>query len=711
MIFLSEYEGNIRSLRYQLSYFDDYDYSILSNIRSLHRSGMLHSITYNDCFIMADTETSKAHKNVRNANNELIPVLNYVVAWTLSIRSAHHNIVTLWGHRPDEFVTCLLRIIDAMPGKETYIYFHNLSYDWEFIRKYMLQEFGTPKRQLNTKPHYPISIQWDRFILKDSLILSQRSLEKWANDMDVQHKKASGKWDYDKIRSQHEEFTPDELEYIEHDTLAGVECLDKHCMIHRKNPATIHLTATGIPREQVYKRGKPNRAKEKMLDMALEYNEQLQMDNVFHGGYTHGNRHYINTLISSDLIREFGYQDDKIRSADFASSYPYIMLSEKFPMEKFTSYKDCHMSDVLESRNYAYYGRLCMVRPRLKDDFQPMPFLQYFKAVKIINPVLDNGRVLCASYIEIWVSDPDIEIINRLYDCDFHIMKDVHIAYKDYLPRWLTDYVFECFRAKSELKKGDPVLYAIAKATINSIYGMMVQKVFSQDIIEDYINNDWTVETEFTEDKYKEYLDNKKKILPFQWGVWITSYACRNLYQLGDCFDLWLYSDTDSCYGIGMDREQIERYNDDCRGKLRANGYGCVTVSGRDYWLGIAEHDTVKDVYTEFKYMGAKRYVYRSDHDDKLHITVAGVPKKGVACLQDDINNFQDDFVFSGEITGKLQHTYIPADDIMVTSGITYADCVDLTPADYTLSSVRVPDWQRIWNDEIMIQTYEDLEV
>ena len=44
----------------------------------------------------------------------------------------------------------------------------------------------------------------------------------------------------------------------------------------------------------------------------------------------------------------------------------------------------------------------------------------------------------------------------------------VEYAEKDYLPRWFTDYVFECFTAKTMLKGGDPVAYALAKAKVNS---------------------------------------------------------------------------------------------------------------------------------------------------------------------------------------------------------------------------------------------------
>ena len=66
-------------------------------------------------------------------------------------------------------------------------------------------------------------------------MLAQKKLEKWADDLEVEHKKAVGKWDYSKFRNQEgNEFTPDELEYIEHDTLAGVECLQKTLDIYKK---------------------------------------------------------------------------------------------------------------------------------------------------------------------------------------------------------------------------------------------------------------------------------------------------------------------------------------------------------------------------------------------------------------------------------------------------------------------------------------------
>ena len=63
--------------------------------------------------------------------------------------------------------------------------------------------------------------------IRDSLMLAQKKLEKWAQDLQVEHQKATGKWNYNKFRNQDCSFNKNELEYIEHDTLAAVECLEK----------------------------------------------------------------------------------------------------------------------------------------------------------------------------------------------------------------------------------------------------------------------------------------------------------------------------------------------------------------------------------------------------------------------------------------------------------------------------------------------------
>ena len=261
--------------RYQLVRWDKFKYRKLKNIMYVRRAGHADNDTYNDCIIMADTETSKGdQKGVAE---------NHVCAFTVSIRAYHENIVTLYGTKPSDLVRCIKKLQLYMSGDKTIIYFHNLAYDWVFLRKFIMAEYGTPVKMLATKSHYPICIEFSHgLILKDSLILSQRSLSRWADDLEVEHRKAVGKWDYLKIRNQAgADFSADELEYIEHDTLAGVECIDKLMTQLHKRIYSMPYTATGIPREEARKRGKDNRAREYFQRVAPKnYKTQQKLEAV-----------------------------------------------------------------------------------------------------------------------------------------------------------------------------------------------------------------------------------------------------------------------------------------------------------------------------------------------------------------------------------------------------------------------------------------------
>ena len=106
--------------------------------------------------------------------------------------------------------------------------------------------------------------------------------------------------------------------------------------------------------------------------------------------------------------------------------------------------------------------------------------------------------------------------------------------------------------------------------------------------------------------------------------------------------------------------------------------------------------------------MGAKRYAGRCKEDGKIHITVAGVPKKtGAACLKDDLNNFTKDFVFDGKTTGKLQHNYFSSDIYIDVDGNETADSIDLTPANYKLDSTDKFEWS-LFDDEIELEGIYD---
>ena len=706
------YESEINKLEYQFIHYKKFDYNILRKIWSINTRGSGEQTSYNDVLIMADTETSKKKPDEydpTSKNQKYKTGPNHVVVWTISIRAYHHNIVTLYGRKPSKMIETILRIHEHMRGLKTVIYFHNLSYDHIFLRKFAYDLMGTPSYQLNVKSQYPVLIEYSNgIIIKDSLILAQRKLEKWAEDLKVEHQKSVGLWDYEKIRSQSTPLSINELEYIEHDTLAGVECLDATIEALHKSIASVPLTATGIPREQVRKRGR-KKAHEAFERIALILDQYHKFEKIYHGGYTHGNRHFIDTLINwAEVV-----------CRDFASSYPFIMTAFKFPMEKFTPYgKNVGVDFILDRKeDYAFAFKFIAVNIRLKSDAEPMPALQYSKCERTINVILDNGRILAANYVEIYLSEWDLAVINDQYTWDKHLCAEVETAHKGYLPRWFTDYVFECYTDKTLLKSGpdldhyDPVAYSLAKARANSLYGLMCQKSIKPEIVENYETGKFTIKDfENEQELYDEYVNKISSVLAYQWGVWVTSAAFYNVHQLAKCCRLPLYMDTDSCYGIDWDLDKVNAYNQSCKDKLIANGYGPVVRNGREYWLGVAESDGDKDTYTEFKYMGAKRYCGRCKADGELHITVAGVPKKnGAKCLNDDINNFHPGFIFDGTITGKKTHVYFNEEKIYIDKeGNETGDSISLIPCDYELDSVHVVNWEELFNEEITMQIYEE---
>ena len=452
-----------RSIPYSRVKLPDAQLDLLRYVPAYKRAGKKKNENrVANVWIMLDTETSKKHLNEWDKDKPIV-VENHVVLYTISIRVFHHNLMTIYGRTPSEAVQACKAIHDALPGDETIIFIHNASYDWVFLRKFFIRDFGKPIKQLNTKSHYPVLIQFENGItLRDSLILAQRGMEKWADDLQVEHQKAVGSWDYDKFRTQSTELSTEELHYAEFDTLAGVECLDKLRASLHKHVYSMPFTATGIPREEVRIRGKMHSAHDKFYNRALTYDQQQIMERVYHGGYTHANRHFIDQKIDDDIIQCY----------DFASSYPYVMLSEKYPMDKFHEL-DYHMQikDILRLKEkYGFVFRFCAKGVKIKNNWIGMPALQFSKMIEIsINPILDNGRVLEAEYIEIWLTEMDLAVIDAQYKFEKSVCVDIMYSVKDYLPRWFTDYVYECFRDKTMLKGGDPVEYAIAKGKVNSL--------------------------------------------------------------------------------------------------------------------------------------------------------------------------------------------------------------------------------------------------
>lgn len=589
----------------------------------------------------------------------------------------------------------------------------------------MIRDFGEPKKQLNIKSHYPMLIQFENgIVLRDSLILAGCSIEKWGENLGVNTRKAVGFWDYELIRHQNTILTENELKYIECDTLTGVECLNALANQLRNTVVDIPFTSTGIVRRDVQVIGRKNFAKTQFNKQPITYEFLVNiLHEVFHGGFTHANRHIVGFIINAVMCE------------DFKSSYPFSMLVEEVPTGEFIKLSDPFLDPeqiYRKAHQNAYIFKFVASKIRLKDPMYPMPALQASKCLASINDIRDNGRIREADYVEIWLNEVDLMTIYELYDWSEAYCVDCYVASKSLMPKWFRDEIFKIFKEKCELeyevkvlKKGDKTKYNLKKAQLNSLYGMCVTFPIRPDIVECYHEEKWRGEILSSGDYYEDKIDMKKKfdrymkdwkqVLPYVWGVYVTSWAQRHLFQLAECIDdinyHWLYSDTDSIYSDRWNTEKLASFNENIKKKLIDSGYGPVKIEDHEYWLGIAEED---GRYDRFITQGAKRYAV--EVNGEIKITVAGVPKRSGGKALKSLEDFNDGYIFRGEDTGKKLSSYYYSEIHLNEFGDECADYIDLTPTDYRLSVVPndTLSLEELLFDEagelVMIQYYEDKE-
>ena len=178
-----------------------------------------------------------------------------------------------------------------------------------------------------------------------------------------------------------------------------------------------------------------------------------------------------------------------------------------------------------------------------------------------------------------------------------------------------------------------------------------------------------------------------------------------------------IYADTDSCFYTGD--MSFDWFNEKAEKQLKAM---CeereidfeltrpLDPNGRPHPLGVMEFESDADV---FKTLGAKKYL--EQREDKLYMTVAGVPKKAVGCLS-SMQDFKEGFVFDkdNEYMHKLEHTYLTdMEPVTMPDGFmsTFRYGINLRPTSYELSVPDVyQDVQDLYNGVINISSDYDIK-
>ena len=519
-------------------------------------------------------------------------------------------------------------------------------------------------------------------------------------------------FDYKKIRTWKTPLTPKEYEYCIHDVKIVSECIRRKIAEEGNNITEIPLTKTGYVRRYVRNETLKgaNRCfyKAAIKSLTLEPDEYIEAKKAFTGGFTHA------ALLHS------GKEYQNVTSYDFSSSYPSVLIAEKYPMTK-----GVHVEKISKKSFEEFMERddyCCIFTIEIENVQQIFPCESYIsesrcseidgwiqydengepkrdKKGRIIKklPVINNGRVWAAKRIVIDITSVDYQILKKVYKFDLKRVAHFYYYQTYYLPTTFVKCILDFYSKKTELKDvvGKEVEYMFNKENVNALFGMCCTDIV-RELIE--YDDDWTSPHKMTDEERADWIarqvakENEKRgrFLFYLWGVFCTAFARRNLWTgIFECKTDYLYSDTDSVKIINADshKDYFERYNREVTEKLeRAMDYHHLphellrpkTIKGVEKPLGVWDFD---GFYLRFKAVRAKAYmVYGYDKEKKCNdfkMTVAGLSKADameyLKTKGDPIKLFQHEmyipetYITKDEkgrevvksATGKLTHTYI----------------------------------------------------
>lgn len=594
--------------------------------------------------------------------------------------------MVFYGRTWDEFIQYIeaLRNVFHLDTNKRHLimYVHNLSHDFSFMGKLFQWEnvFALEERKVvQAVTQYGIEFRC-------SYILSGFNLENIAKNLKWHTmRKAVGDLDYDLMRHTETYMTQKEMEYVYWDVRIVTAYIEECMRDEGDNITRIPLTKTGYVRRAcrdacLYGGQKGHNSKEVqgkfgkyhrfMLQNTLTVEQYLMAHSAFQGGFVHSNMFQTRKTIEG------------VQSVDLASSYPTIMVAEKFPMGKG---EEVFPETLRLFKRYCNaYWCLCHVtfhnlRQKVFADC-PISYSRCEKVPEGKKLSLANGRIMQAEEITMTITSTDFQIIDMYYEYDEIEVGKMYVWSMDYLPTDLVEQILVWYESKTKLKgvQGMDEEYAGAKANLNSIYGMMVTNIIHDEIIFDNESDNgeyWSTKTADPVEQIEQYNRNPQRFTSYLWGVAVTAYGRYNVLstiaKIGDRD--YIYSDTDSIKFRNPEEhaETIADYNRTITEKLNkaCEHHGIdpertrpYTIEGKQKQLGVFDYEEK----TTFKTLGAKRYLCQDGNHWKL--TVAGLGKSAgmdyllseaerQGCTPFDL--FNESLQVPAENTGKMTHTYI----------------------------------------------------
>lgn len=641
-----------------------------------------------------DIETTGVNKfNTVKGAKKCVYSASYMYKWQFGIDD-----VIVHGRTWEQFISFMNAVRLNNTSSEYFTAFRcfiaNLGFEFQFMAPRLIAD-GWECSIFAREARNPITATFIKdgfaFVFQDALQVSNCSLSKLAKNYNLPSKKKDGDLDYSKPRNSKTKLTADEFEYCSFDCRVLNDFYEWIYVNYVDNGLPFPLTATGLVRHDVryyFNKFEKTRTKTKNGKIITKdstfrkavlphmfpdtYEEYLDLvNNCYSGGFTHAN-----AALAGMLLKD-------VNGGDFTSSYPYTIMFQKFPMTPFIS---DNITDLETIRQNNANGIATIFKAKFKNIattsthstisiskcYEYKEYGNVDECQKALNAVVDNGRVVCADYLTLYLTDLDlIENLDKFYEWD----DDVEIEFaKTSTYGYLPDYVrwaCACFYStKNQLKRNgqsETTAYRIAKTFVNSIYGMMVQRLNTGEITytelgawEKVIDTlegsaEFNAEVEYLSQIYDENGKVKLFLSPY-WGVYVTAHARGNLFKILHKIDIdSIYCDTDSIYYLNPDKWQAvcDEYNKLIyAGNTAAVDAWNNTPGHEDMQLDIndfrdlGEFDKLNKLgnYSRFKTLGAKRYLKEGPAKNKkgeieTHIesTIAGLPKTALTARAEEL--------------------------------------------------------------------------
>ena len=560
---------------------DNFDYSIISKEKTIENKR--EKTEYINRITAFDIESSRLQ--------DIEQAIMYI--WQFQ----YGNDITIIGRTWEEFEKFIERIEEQLHDKKLIVYVHNLSYEFQFLKGifkfdpesvFILDDRKILKCTIDNKIEF-----------RCSYMLTNLSLDKFLKKYDVENKKLTGQFDYTKVRYPWTELDAVEMAYCINDVKGLVQALEKQMRNDGDNLITVPLTSTGYVRRDARESMKKFNYKE-LHEMMPDVTIYKLLREAFRGGDTLSNRWNTDEII------------EDINSVDIVSSYPTVMINDRFPMSKFYREETDSFQKLFKDKSHALLFQIAFINIDVKDPSEGHLYLSRDKCREIVRPTYVNGRILCADYLETTLTDIDMEIINRRYSYDKFVIIQLFSSRYGKLPIMLREVIMNYYRNKTVLKGSkegtdDYLFYMKNKELLNACYGMTVEDPGKDEI--KLVDNVYVHENKPLTELLEKH--NKNAFLSYAWGVWITAQARK---RLADGIDAvtnngkekmnFIYSDTDSIKYIGD--PNMEKLNQKLIDQAIINDAYAIDRNGEVHFMGVFEDEGYSKP-NRFKTLGAKK--------------------------------------------------------------------------------------------------------